>query len=176
MRFEIVNCVDPSFRSSSSKQKAKGVNLVSVFLRHNFLLPSNFLTLPFLIVTLQSLIKFWLFGHWPRKFARWLIGSTKKVISIYTFWVIVLLLRWFMNHKTTVQSFTCWFSFWESRARGHRAISPFGHWPRKFARWLIGSTKKVISIYTFWVIVLLLRWFMNHKTTVQSFTCWFHFW
>ena len=98
LKFE--NCVDPSFRNSSSKQKAKGVNLVSVFLRHNFLLPSNFLTLPFLIVTLQSLIKFWLFGHWPRKFARWLIGSTKKVISIYTFWVIVLLLRWFMNHNS----------------------------------------------------------------------------
>ena len=114
MRFEIVNCVDPSFRSSSSKQKAKGVNLVSVFLRHNFLLPSNFLTLPFLIVTLQSLIKFWLFGHWPRKFARWLIGSTKKVISIYTFWVIVLLLRWFMNHKTTVQFLIRWFNLWES--------------------------------------------------------------
>ena len=82
LKFE--NCVDPSFRSSSSKQKAKGVNLVSVFLRHNFLLPSNFLTLPFLIVTLQSLIKFWLFGHWPRKFTRWLIGSTKKSnINLY---------------------------------------------------------------------------------------------
>ena len=114
-------------------------------------------------------------------YARWLIGLTKKVISIYTFWVIVLFLRWFMNRKTTVQFLFCWFNFWESGsnlpARGHRAMSQFGHCnPRILPDDWLAWQKKVISIYSFWVIILLLRWFMNCKTTVQFLTCWLNFW
>ena len=134
------------------------------------MLPSNFLTLPFLIVTLQSLIKFWLFGHWPRKFARWLIGSTKKVISIYTFWVIVLLLRWFMNHnscnsllvilrylnRSMVVGSSTGQAKYLDRSRNlsklltkdHRTISLATWLTWIFARWLIGSTKKSnINLY-----------------------------
>ena len=122
------------------------------------------------------------------------LARQKKVISIYNFWVIVLLLRWFMNHNScnsllvilrylnrsmVVGSSTGQAKYLDrsrNLSKDHRTISLATWITWIFARWLIGSTKKVISIYTFWVIVLLLRWFMNHKTTVQSFTCWFQFW